>query len=105
MPLTFIVGMLPSSSVFAPITRATSSHILRDVMVHILRDVMVNERVTDDESWYEVPETRAIEPEIVPPIPITVGRSVANGDARAALAALEVHDAPAILPPLHASNE
>ena len=33
MPLTFVVGMLPNSSVFAPITRATSSHILRDVMV------------------------------------------------------------------------
>ena len=39
MPLTFTVGMLPSSSVFAPITRATSSH--------ILRDVMVDERETD----------------------------------------------------------
>ena len=39
MPLTFVVGMLPNSSVFAPITRATSSH--------ILRDVMVDERETD----------------------------------------------------------
>ena len=39
MPLTFTVGMLPSSSVFAPMTRATSSH--------ILRDVMVDERETD----------------------------------------------------------
>ena len=38
-PLTFTVGMLPSSSVFAPMTRATSSH--------ILRDVMVDERETD----------------------------------------------------------
>ena len=37
--LTFTVGMLPSSSVFAPMTRATSSH--------ILRDVMVDERETD----------------------------------------------------------
>jgi hypothetical protein len=65
-------------------------------------------RVADTRTWearmYETLAPRAVLEEYVLDSKVTVGSSVANGGVRAALAALEVHVDPTILP-LHASHE
>ena len=65
-------------------------------------------RVADTRTWearmYEIFVPRAVLEEYLLDSKVTFESSVTNGGVRAALAALEVHVAPAILP-LHASHE